>query len=249
MAGEPRIVSAAEHYDLLIEEGNDPFRDGPLLQQYMSRWDGPQFFSALGSVERKDVLEVGVGTGRLARRVLDAGCRTFTGLDISAKTVERAKENLSGYANVRIVLGNIEDYQFSDCFDVAYSVLTFMHVERKKQALANIVNALHPYGVLVLSLSSEGEWLDFGSRRVKLHNAPVEDYIGWLIELGCRVDPPVDLIDRACWTQGSCGASNESSHGCQRVVKVATLLRAQRLGAQPTVEVSAVFDRHSTDWA
>jgi SAM-dependent methyltransferase len=249
LAGEPRIVSAAQHYDLLIEEGNDPFRDGPLLQQYMSRWDGPQFFAALGPVEGKDVLEVGVGTGRLARRVLDAGCRTFTGLDISAKTVDRARENLSGYANVRIVLGNIEDYQFSDCFDVAYSVLTFMHIERKRQALANIVNALWPNGVLVLSLSSEGEWLDFGNRRVKLHNTPVEDYIGWLIELGCRVDPPVDLVDRACWMHGSCSALNESNHGVQRVVKVATLLRAQRLGAQPTVEDSAAFDRHSADRA
>ncbi|WP_461368596.1 class I SAM-dependent methyltransferase, partial [Candidatus Darwinibacter acetoxidans] len=46
------------------------------------------------------MLEIGVGTGRLARRVLDMGCRTFTGLDTSAKTLERARENLAAYPNV-----------------------------------------------------------------------------------------------------------------------------------------------------
>lgn len=28
------------HYDLLIYENNDPFRDPPALQEYMNQWDG-----------------------------------------------------------------------------------------------------------------------------------------------------------------------------------------------------------------
>lgn len=40
-----------------------------------------------------------------------------------------------------------------------------------------------------------GVWLDFGSRRVRLYPAPVEDYARWLTELGCRVDRPVDLME------------------------------------------------------
>ncbi|MGB4716346.1 MAG: class I SAM-dependent methyltransferase, partial [Bacillota bacterium] len=105
------------------------------------------------------MLEIGVGTGRLARRVLDMGCRTFTGLDTSAKTLERARENLAAYPNVRLVLGDVEEFRFCERFDVAYSVLTFMHIERKRAALANIVEALYPHGILVLSLSNEGECL------------------------------------------------------------------------------------------
>lgn len=205
MVDEPRVVSVVEHYDLLIEEGNDPFRDGPLLQRYMSRWDGPPFFGALGSVEGRDVFEIGVGTGRLARQVLDLGCRTFTGIDVSARTLDRAAENLCQYENLRLVLGDIEDYQFFECFDVAYSVLTFMHIERKRVALANIVGSLRPHGVLVLSISGEGEWLDFGSRRLRLHNAPIEDYIGWLTELGCHVDEPIDLVDGFASPNCGCG--------------------------------------------
>ena len=28
------------HYDLLIKENNDPFRDPPALRKYMESWDG-----------------------------------------------------------------------------------------------------------------------------------------------------------------------------------------------------------------
>lgn len=30
------------HYDALIDEGNDPFRDPKPLKEYMDRWDGKQ---------------------------------------------------------------------------------------------------------------------------------------------------------------------------------------------------------------
>ena len=33
------------HYDLLMDEDNDPFRDPPELQTYMDQWDGPAFLA------------------------------------------------------------------------------------------------------------------------------------------------------------------------------------------------------------
>ena len=36
-------MEVVNHYDLLIEEENDPFRDPPFLQEYMSEWDGKPF--------------------------------------------------------------------------------------------------------------------------------------------------------------------------------------------------------------
>lgn len=41
------IVKIAEHYDLLIEENNDPVHDSPALKAYMEQWDGPVFLNAL----------------------------------------------------------------------------------------------------------------------------------------------------------------------------------------------------------
>ena len=35
------------HYDLLIEENNDPFRDPPALQKYMESWDGQLFLDLI----------------------------------------------------------------------------------------------------------------------------------------------------------------------------------------------------------
>lgn len=57
------------HYDLLIDEGNDPVHDPEPLQDYMNKWDGQDFINAMQLDKTKSVLEIGVGTGRLAVRV------------------------------------------------------------------------------------------------------------------------------------------------------------------------------------
>ena len=62
-------MNIIEHYDKLIDENNDPFYDPPNLQDYMNKWDGPLFIDAMKLDKTKYVLEIGVGTGRLAKRV------------------------------------------------------------------------------------------------------------------------------------------------------------------------------------
>jgi len=156
------VVTTEEHYDMLIDEGSDPFRDGDILKEYMKRWDGTLFYDCLNLSDEKVVLEVGIGTGRVAQNVLNIGCKSLTGLDISPKTIERAKENLSGkYNNIELLLQNIEDFRRESYYDVIYSVLTFMHIKDKERALSNIVHSLKPNGNVVLSISNQSEWLDY----------------------------------------------------------------------------------------
>lgn len=57
------------HYDLLIDENNDPVHDPKPLQDYMDKWDGQAFIGQMQLDISKTVLEIGVGTGRLAVRV------------------------------------------------------------------------------------------------------------------------------------------------------------------------------------
>jgi len=57
------------HYDSLIDENNDPARDPKPLQEYMNKWDGQVFIDELELSTGKTVLEIGVGTGRLALKV------------------------------------------------------------------------------------------------------------------------------------------------------------------------------------
>ena len=84
------------HYDSLIDENNDPACDPKPAQEYMNKWDGQVFIDELELSTSKTVLEIGVGTGRLALKVCGK-CKSFVGIDISPKTIERAKENLTAF--------------------------------------------------------------------------------------------------------------------------------------------------------
>ena len=96
------------HYDLLIEENNDPFRDPPALRQHMESWDGQVFLDLLELAPSKMVLEIGIGTGRLAEKT--AGCCShLTGIDISPKTIRRARENLRHCQNITLMTVGVLD--------------------------------------------------------------------------------------------------------------------------------------------
>ena len=157
------------HYDLLIDENNDPFRDPPILQEYMSQWDGERFIEAMELTKNKKVLEIGIGTGRIAVKVAPF-CKTLTGIDISPKTIERAKENLKEYKNISFICDDFSDYQFTGTFDVIYSSLTMMHLRDKKQVVTKIDTLLNKDGIFCLSIDkNQSEYIDMGTRKVRVY--------------------------------------------------------------------------------
>ena len=162
-------MDVIEHYDKLIDEGNDPFFDPKPLRDYMDKWDGQRFIDALELDENKTVLEIGVGTGRLGARVCP-DCKSFVGIDISPKTAERARENLAKHKNASLVCGDFLSYDFSQSFDVIYSSLTFMHIEDKQAAISKVSRLLNAGGIFVLSIDKkQGEYIDMGTRRIKIY--------------------------------------------------------------------------------
>ena len=78
-----------QHYDLLIDENNDPVHDPKPLRDYMDKWNGQAFIDKMNLDKDKSVLEIGVGTGRLAVRVAPL-CGQFYGIDISTKNIDRS---------------------------------------------------------------------------------------------------------------------------------------------------------------
>ena len=125
------------HYDMLIEENNDPFRDPPTLRKYMESWDGQVFLDLMELDPSKTVLEIGIGTGRLAEKT--AGCCCWlTGIDISAKTIERARENLQHCLNISLICDDFITHQFTETYDVVYSSLTMMHFQDKRSVIGKI---------------------------------------------------------------------------------------------------------------
>ena len=157
------------HYDTLIEENNDPVHDLKPLRDYMDKWDGQGFIDSMELDKNKSVLEIGVGTGRLAVRVAPL-CVKFTGIDISPKTIDQAKENLANFGNVTLLCGDFLDFSFDSKFDVIYSSLTFMHIEEKQKAVNKIVELLNNSGRFVLSIDkNQSEFIDTGSRKIRIY--------------------------------------------------------------------------------
>ena len=97
MRPQDELRLLTDHYDALIAENNDPVLDPPTLAAYMERWDGAPFMELLSLDGTQSVLEPGVGTGRLARRVAPR-CRHLTGIDLSPATVARARAHLPAAA-------------------------------------------------------------------------------------------------------------------------------------------------------
>jgi ubiquinone/menaquinone biosynthesis C-methylase UbiE len=168
------------HYDSLIDENNDPVHDPEPLREYMDKWDGQSFIRELQLDNNKTVLEIGVGTGRLAIKTAPY-CREFCGIDISPKTIERAKENLSGYSNVTLICNDFMKYNFDRQFDVIYSSLTFMHIEDKKTAINKIKGLLKPNGRFVLSIDkNQSEYIEFNDRKVRIFPDKPDDILRYI---------------------------------------------------------------------
>ena len=162
------------HYDSLIDEDNDPVFDPQPLKEYMDKWDGETFLNALTLNGTKSVLEIGVGTGRLAIKVAPQ-CKEFYGIDISPKTINKAKSNLQESDNVSLLLGDIEEYMFDRPFDVVYSSLTFMHIKNKEKVIDKISHLLTQNGRFVLSIDkSQNRFLEYDSRRIRIYPDTVD---------------------------------------------------------------------------
>ncbi len=162
-------MNVIEHYDKLIDENNDPVYDHNPLKDYMSKWDGHVFIDAMKLDKHKTVLEIGVGTGRLAVKTIPL-CNEFFGIDISPKTIERAAHNLSQYQNVALICADFITYDFNTAFDVVYSSLTFMHIQAKQECINKVYSLLKPEGYFILSIDkNQNEYIDYGDRKIKIY--------------------------------------------------------------------------------
>ena len=158
-----------EHYNKLIDENNDPFRDPKPLRDYMDKWDGQKFIDSMRLDKNKSVLEIGIGTCRLAMKVAP-NCKSLYGIYVSEKTIQRAAENLSLCRNIKLVCGDFMAFECEECFDIVYSSLTFMHIQDKLLAIQKVASLLSNNGLFVLSIDkSQNEFIDMGDRKIKIY--------------------------------------------------------------------------------
>ena len=175
-----------KHYDKLIDENNDPVFDAPVLKEYMDGYDGSRFIDEMQLNNDKSVLEIGCGTGRLAVRVCPL-VKNYTGIDISPKTVERAKSNLKNFNNASVVLGDFLAYDFAQKYAVVFSSLTFFHIKDKRKAIEKAYGVLDDGGLFVLSIDNDKrQLLDYGTRTITLYPDDSDEINKYLLCCGFK---------------------------------------------------------------
>lgn len=158
----------------------------------MDKWDGQLFIDKMQLDNNKTVLEIGVGTGRIAIRVAPL-CKEFTGVDISPKTISRAKEHLSKNNNVNLICGDFNELEFNNSFDIIYSSLTFMHIEDKQSTINKIYSLLNVGGRFVLSIDkNQDKYIDLGKRRVAVYPDNPKDTENYLMHSGFEVNEIIE---------------------------------------------------------
>ncbi len=94
------------------------------------------------------LLEIGVGTGRIAIRLTSAGYR-YIGLDISLKMMARLRERLPPGRDVALVRGDATRLPLHDAsVDGAVAVHVFHLIAGWERAIAELHRVLRPGGVL-----------------------------------------------------------------------------------------------------
>ena len=123
-----------------------------------------QLISAATITESDDVLDVGCGTGVMAREIVKYAGST-AGFDLSESMLGVAREACPG---VTFQQGNVAELPYEEsCFDAVLSAFMLMFVPDPKQAVAQMQRVLRPGGRLVVSV-----WQGLGNNPV--YNALVE---------------------------------------------------------------------------
>jgi tRNA (cmo5U34)-methyltransferase len=154
---------------------------------------------ATEGVHARRVLDLGVGTGETARRVLEAqaGAR-LVGIDVSAAMLERARAELSPGRVESLSVGRLEDPLPAGPFDLVVSALAVHHLDApgKADLFRRVAAELAPSGRFVLGdvvVPERAEdavvpctpGYDFPDR--------IADLLAWLREAGFRA--------RAVWLE------------------------------------------------
>jgi ubiquinone/menaquinone biosynthesis C-methylase UbiE len=101
---------------------------------------------------RAEVLSVGCGPGLMLREIakIDPSIRG-TGIDISPSRVHAARERNAGNRQLNFVCGDAHEMQFArNSFDFIYSRMLFQYLQKKEQALDEIVRVCRPGGTVLL---------------------------------------------------------------------------------------------------
>lgn len=136
-----------------------------------------------------DVLELGIGTGETARRVLKRHPNAhWTAIDANEAMLERARET---YPDAELSLGRLEDPLPSGPFDLVVSSLVVHHLDTaaKQDLFRRVYDVLRPGGAFLL-----------GDVVVPEDPADAVIEIDWVVDVPDRLDDQIAWLESAGFT-------------------------------------------------
>ncbi|WP_034552064.1 class I SAM-dependent methyltransferase [Carnobacterium funditum] len=119
--------------------------EGPMEAMTMSTWRE----KLVTTIEGKQVLEVGVGTGK--NLVLYPEDLEITGIDFSEKMLEKAIQKTKGKENIRLIEMDAQDMSFADdTFDTVVTSCVFCSVPDPVKGLKEIRRVCKANGKIVM---------------------------------------------------------------------------------------------------
>lgn len=149
--------------------------------------------SLVGFVKPKDcVLDIGCGNGRLYQLFADLSI-SFTGIDISEKLIEIAKER---YPDCHFKVADMTKLPFGEeKFDVVFSLVAFHHLpvrEMQLQALREMKRVLKNNGkIILLNWNAYSDWV-----KNKLQEGEYEDLGNQLFRVPWKTQTGENIGDR-----------------------------------------------------
>jgi SAM-dependent methyltransferase len=142
---------------------SDPYAAVAAIYDF-SYWDFTDdidFYENLARIKDGPVLELGVGSGRVAVRLAKAGFEV-TGVDESPSMLERARANMKrervAAKRLQLVEGSMRDFDLGRRFDlVLVAANTFQHLlttADQRACLAAVAGHLAPDGIFAMSIRS-----------------------------------------------------------------------------------------------
>lgn len=107
----------------------------------------------LAYVEPKRVLDIGCGTGWLARTVLEQGAETYVGVDPAAANIDFARQSHPGG---RFVHSTAEAFTTDETFDLVSCIMATEHIDNLDQEFARWRQFLNDDGHLLIIAASMG---------------------------------------------------------------------------------------------
>ena len=98
------------------------------------------------------ILDLGCGTGHLAREIAEAGAQVV-GIDSSPQMVEQARK---AYPDIEFLVADARDFSFPYQFDAVFSNATLHWIPEAEQVVARISAALRPGARFVAEFGGKG---------------------------------------------------------------------------------------------